>query len=122
MIMRCPNCGLRLNRDLSCPNCSKPVMEASPASPISPQKRKQILQATIQGYLNQGYRVVSQTDATAQLVKPKSFSLFWGCLFTIFVLPLLVYIAWYLLVERDEQAYIHVDDFGRVRVTRSRAG
>lgn len=76
--------------------------------------RRAALQNSIAGYLGQGYRVVSQTDTTAQLVKPKSFScLLAVVLFLLGVVPLIIYLLFYL-ASKDQQVYITVDEFGVV--------
>lgn len=81
--------------------------------------RRAALQNSIATYLAQGYRVVSQTDTTAQLVKPKQFScllaaigaaLFW----TGFGLLFLVGYVIYYLASKDQQIYIMVDEYGTV--------
>jgi hypothetical protein len=55
-------------------------------------------------FVERGYRVVSQTDRSAQLVKPKTFSLF-ACLvlFGIFYLP-------FYLAKRDDIVYLTMKD------------
>ena len=51
------------------------------------------LQAHIAWYVRGGYRVVSQTDTTAQLVKPKEFSFGWAVFwFLFFGVGVLVYL------------------------------
>jgi len=58
------------------------------------------LQAEINQYVRKGYQVVSQTETTAQLVKPKRFSLVWFFLFFgIFYLP-------YYIAKRDKTVYL----------------
>ena len=84
--------------------------------------RRAALHNSIATYLAQGYRVVSQTDTTAQLVKPKQFScllaaigaaLFW----TGFGLLFLVGYVIYYLASKDQQIYIMVDEYGTVSGT-----
>lgn len=63
-------------------------------------KADEPLQVQIDWYVKQGYRVVSQTDTAAQLVKPKVFSFVW------FVLMLGVFYLPYYLAKRDKQVYL----------------
>ena len=80
---------------------------------MSIELRRQVLQNAIRSYLGSGYRVVSQTDTTAQLVQPKKFS------FVLFVILCfacgvgLFYGAWYLS-KKDQTVYIQVDEWGNV--------
>lgn len=79
------------------------------------ERRREILQREIAGYLKQGYRVVSQTDVTAQLVKPKQFSCLWAIIWTLVVgIGLLFYLFWYW-AAKDQTVYIEVDEHGRVK-------
>jgi hypothetical protein len=54
-------------------------------------------------HVRKGYRVMAQTDHSAQLVKPKQFSLIWFFLgFGIFYLP-------YYLAKRDRTLYLTLE-------------
>lgn len=89
--------------------------EAIAPSTKSVDERRAILQREISGYVKKGFRVVSQTDTTAQLVKPKTFSFLWALLwFLLLGVGLLVYLIWYW-AKRDETIYLEVDDKGRVK-------
>jgi len=89
-------------------------MTDSTNQPLPLESRKAALQARINHYLGQGYRVVSQTDTTAQLVKPKTFScLFAVILFVLMVLPFIIYLLYYMS-KKDEVVYLSVDDYGKV--------
>src|SRR6185437_8101191 len=70
------------------------------------------LQAEIDRYVRQGYRVVSQTDTAAQLVKPKTFSFFWA------VVGFLVLYVLYYLSKHDRVVYLTVDATGKVSATK----
>lgn len=60
--------------------------------------------------------MVSQTDTTAQMVKPKRFSAVVAILsFFLFGIGLLVYIFYYM-AKRDSLLFVQVDDFGKVTV------
>lgn len=84
------------------------------AQPLPLESRRAALQARINGYLSQGYRVVSQTDTTAQLVRPKKFScLIAAILFLLMILPFVLYLLYYMS-KRDDIVYLSVDDFGNV--------
>lgn len=88
----------------------------------SERTRRQALQNAIAGYTVQGYRVVSQTDTTAQLVKPKSLScLLAVVLFILGVVPLILYLIYYM-ASKDSQVYLTVDEFGTVNVPQVSGG
>jgi hypothetical protein len=88
---------------------------ASQLTGISVEERKRLLQREIESYLRSGYHVVSQTDTTAQMVKPKVFSFVWAFLwFLVFGVGVIVYILYYIS-KKDQVGYIEVDQFGRVR-------
>ena len=93
--------------------------QPSPSRGLSIEQRREILQREINKYIRQGYRVINQTDTTAQLVRPKRFSCLWAT-FWLFMLivGLLVYIFYYMS-KRDEQIYILVDEYGRVQTRRA---
>jgi len=78
------------------------------ADELTIENRREILQHEINSYVKKGYRVISQTDTTAQLVKPKKFSLFWAIIGI-----LIIYLLWYL-AKRDKQIYIEVTLTGKV--------
>ncbi len=60
--------------------------------------------------MEQGYQVVSQTETSAQLVKPKSFSFGWAFLwFLFFGIGLLVYVLYYMM-KSDGAIYLYVED------------
>ncbi len=100
----------------STPNQALSTPAEVPPSVASPEARRQVLQNAIQGYLTRGWRVVSQTDTTAQLIKPKQFSfltfvlLFFACGLGI------IYAAWFM-AKRDQSVYIHVNEWGQLAVT-----
>lgn len=91
--------------------------------------RTAVLQAEIDRYARRGYRVVSQTPTTAQLIRPKRFALLpflvAASLFLVFLLtavaaasyvwagvgliPLAIYAR-----RGDKAAYLTVDDAGRI--------
>jgi hypothetical protein len=76
-------------------------------------ERRAILQRMIQHYVRQGYHVVNQTDTTAQMLKPKTFSLFWALMwFLMLGLGLIVYLLWYW-AKRDQVVYLSVNEYGR---------
>jgi hypothetical protein len=78
------------------------------------EDRRAVLQQAIAHYTQSGYRVVSQTDTTAQLVKPRVFSCLWSVLwFLCFGIGLVLYILYYLS-KRDAVIFVSVDENGRV--------
>ncbi len=69
--------------------------------------KREILQNAVGAYLGSGYRVISQTSDTAQLLKPKEFSCLFAILFNLFY-------VFYYLSKKDKTVYIQVDNFGQV--------
>lgn len=60
---------------------------------LSQGERTEILQREINKYVRKGFRVVSQTESTAQLAKPNKFSLLWALLwFLLFGIGLIIYL------------------------------
>jgi hypothetical protein len=57
-----------------------------------------------------GYRVLSQTDQSAQLVKPKQFSFLWCVLGCVLFLPLGVLYVIYYLAKQDTTVYLWMED------------
>lgn len=85
---------------------------------LSLEERRAVLDREVARYVKRGFRVESRTDTTAQLVKPKKFSLFWAVVwFLCAVFPFIVYLLWYA-AKRDEQVYLQVDERGRVERTK----
>lgn len=88
---------------------------APPLLPATRSAARDILALEIQQYVQQGWRVVSQTETTAQLVKPKQF----GCLApTLFFFMCGVGLILYLIAyasEKDQTMYLEVLPDGTVR-------
>jgi len=81
------------------------------------EDRKIILDREVGNYIKRGFRIISRTDTTAQLVKPKKFSLLWAFLwFLLFGIGLLVYVFYYV-AKKDQTAYLEVDELGNVKIT-----
>lgn len=79
------------------------------------EKRREILAREVAAYSRRGYRVIAQTDTTAQLVKPKQFSFLWATVwFLMFGIGLLVYLFYYW-GKREEVVYLVVDEQGHVK-------
>jgi ABC-type Fe3+ transport system permease subunit len=73
-----------------------------------------ILQAEINRYVGRGFRVTSQTPRSAQLVKPKKFSVVWAVIwFVLMILPFVIYLLYYAS-KRDQQVYLTVDEQGHI--------
>jgi hypothetical protein len=80
-------------------------------------RESNLLQNVIASYVGQGYRVISQTQETAQLVRPKRFSWILAIiLLLIYVLPFLLYLLYYA-VQKDESIYIMLTENGKLSVT-----
>lgn len=72
------------------------------------------LQREIDSYVRKGFRVVSQTETAAQLVRPKHFSFPLFLLFFILaVLPAVLYVLYYV-GKRDKTVYLSVDENGTI--------
>lgn len=81
---------------------------------LSTEDRAAVLEREVQSYVKKGYRVMSRTDITAQLVKPKHFSFILAIiLLIIMVLPFFLYLLWYL-AAKDQTVYLSVDDKGKI--------
>lgn len=85
------------------------------SEPMTTDMRRNILDKEIQSYVRKGYRVLSQTDTSAQLVKPKKFNLLIAVILLIcMVLPFIIYLLMYM-AAKDKTVYITVDPQGRVQ-------
>ena len=79
--------------------------------------REALLDREVQKYVRWGYRVVSRTPTTAQLVRPKRFSLILALLgLCLAVVGLVVYVLLYM-AARDSQVYLTVDINGKIHRT-----
>jgi len=130
---RCPHCGGELQRagftlPPTCPHCGRPIraqpqgtQAADTPQHYSIEERSAILDDHIAQLVRYGYRVTSRTQTTAQLVKPKEFSLLWALVWLlvtlcVFGLGIMIYLFYYL-AQKDQTAYLEVDPYGDVNVT-----
>jgi predicted amidophosphoribosyltransferase len=126
--MRCLNCGTELpEATIICTSCGRlaqqleavqqqpeVVQQQSVSARMSLAERRAILEQAIAKYSSSGYRVVSQTDTTAQMVKPRVFSCLWSLLWLLFFgIGLIIYILYYLS-KRDGIIYLSVDRNGQL--------
>lgn len=73
------------------------------------------LDAKISQFVRKGYIVQSQSETSAQLVKPKKFSFLWALVwFCFFGVGLLVYLLYYA-AKRDPSVYITTEESARKR-------
>lgn len=73
-----------------------------------------ILDQEVSNYVRKGYRVVSRTPTTAQLVRPKQFSCLLATLSLLaFGVGFLIYVFWYA-AKSDDTVYLEIDGSGRV--------
>jgi hypothetical protein len=109
MAKTCPVCGTSVTEQAAiCLKCKTPF------GAWLPEARKAVLQKAISEYVSRGYRVMSLSDYTAQLVKPKTFSCLWSFLWLLlFGVGLIVYLLWYA-AKRDQNVFLTVDEIGRV--------
>jgi cell division septal protein FtsQ len=85
--------------------------------PMDESSREAILDREVQNYVRRGYRVVSRTPTTAQMVKPKKFSLILALLgLLIAVVGLVIYVIIYMAMG-DSQVYLTVDVNGKIHRT-----
>ena len=86
---------------------------------LSGEQRAAVLAEELQRLIWQGYQVISQTDDSAQLLKPKKFRVGLGLvLFLVtFGIGLIVYAAYFFLIQKDEHAQVHVDALGQISAT-----
>ncbi len=76
-----------------------------------------VLQAEIDRLVREGYRVVSQTETSAQLLKPKVFSFVWAFVwFLLLGFGVLIYIFYYM-AKKDKTVYLSVGADGSLQVT-----
>ena len=80
-------------------------------STLTPEQRRDILDRAVAKYVKQGYRVISRTDTTAQLVKPKRF----GCTWLLLSLLSLGIALVFYLYTKDKAIYLEVTPTGRIK-------
>jgi hypothetical protein len=81
---------------------------------LSEAERSAILDREMQMYLANGFRVVSRTPATAQLLKAKSFNAGYAILGALFLLiGLVIYVLIYL-GQKDVTVSLSVDEQGAI--------
>ena len=80
-------------------------------------ERKTVLESSIVYYVRQGYRVGYQTEFSAQLLKPKQFSLLLAIvLFLFYIIPFVIYLLYYA-AQKDKSIYLVVDEEGIISAT-----
>ena len=81
---------------------------------LSPEQRRDILDQEIAKYVGYGFRVVSHTDTTVQLVRPKEFSVIVAlACFLMLGVGLFLYLLFYL-AEKDATVYLQVTSSGEI--------
>ena len=71
----------------------------------------------INWYVRQGYRITAQTETSAQLVKPKQFSMVWFLLGLLAVgVGAILYIIYYM-TKKDKAVYLTVGADGKIQTT-----
>ena len=84
------------------------------------ERRKAILDTETTKYVSRGFRVIARSDTTAQLLKPKQFNLLFALISVVlFVLVapvfiFILYVLYYVLVQKDETVYLQVDESGSI--------
>ena len=71
-------------------------------------KSKEKLDKLVVYWNKRGFQVISQTETSAQLIKPKKFSLIIAIvLFVLAVFPFVIYLLWFLS-KKDDKIFIQV--------------
>ncbi len=94
------------------------IQSVNSLTPLTIQARTFILNQAIQGYQKDGYRLVSSTETTAQLYKPKEFSCCLAVIMVFLIIGIVLYLLYYLS-KKDDSVYLEVDEYGRLRTTQS---
>jgi hypothetical protein len=89
------------------------MTQTSSPRELSLPERKQILQNEMRRWLRFGYRVMSQTDTTAQMVRPHQFSFLLALILVFTLIGFVIYLLWYL-TRRDESAFLEVTETGEI--------
>ena len=92
------------------------TMRSQPTQ-MSLSERTYILESEVERYVRTGCRFVSGTPTTAQLVKPKEFSILWATLWLLVLIVGLVVYIFYYVSKKDDLIYLEVDVYGTVRTT-----
>jgi hypothetical protein len=96
------------------PGATGPLSERAQPRRLSEAERSQRLDQEVDRYVRAGFRVVSRTPTTAQLVRPKTFNMGCAILGFLFLLAgLLLYLLYYVS-KRDSTVYLTVDELGVV--------
>lgn len=101
------------------------IDEQSARKTLTVEQRRVILGWAISQRVRIGYRLISRTDTTAQMTRPKSFntafavlSLILVVLFGIGLILLLIYFVIYL-GQKEKSVYFEVDPFGGLKTIES---
>jgi hypothetical protein len=79
-------------------------------------KKAHLDKATLH-FVQQGFRIISQTENSVQLIKPKQFSNAAFILIFFYILPFIIYLLYYALLKKDESLYIVINEQGRLSIT-----
>jgi hypothetical protein len=114
----CPQCGSEVRPGAKfCNHCGAPLAAGGVAarSGLSIQERKRILDQEVSKHVSNGWRVISQTDTTAQLTRQTPASCGLALLLAIFlIVPAILYL---MLYHGTESLYIEVDEAGNIKAT-----
>ncbi len=92
---------------------SSPIAAPVSVAPLI-ERQRQALQQTILYYTQHDWVVISQTDTTAQLLKPKRFSFFWAIVWALLIIGIVIYLLYYI-TKSETHLYLYVDDNCDVR-------
>ena len=121
-LVPCPHCAEPIRREaVVCRYCGRDLRTPAPAQLAKSQapgllieQRTAFLDQQIRQYANRGFRVISRSETTAQLIKPKKFSFILAALGLLLGgVGLILYLLYYWS-QKDQSVLIQVDPQGRV--------
>ena len=111
---------IRLSRSSSLVDLREAAFEKTQSETgieIPLNERSEILSNEIAKYARTGYQVVTRTETSAQLIKPKEFSFVAAVLwFLLFGIGLLIYLFYYM-AKRDQAVYLVISKQGLISST-----
>lgn len=113
----CKYCAKTVARgDATCRWCGRDLLSESAIveadHPLELTERRAVLQTRIAAYVASGYRMLAQTETTAQLVRPKEFSFLLAAVSFLFCGVGVLFYLFYYASQRDQTVYIEVTETG----------
>ena len=94
----------------------QPTPRKSGVRMLTVAERSAILEDAIQRYQKGGFHLVSRTDTSAQLYRPKQFSCCLAIILVFLVIGIILYLIYYL-TKKDDSVFLEVDEYGALRTT-----